>query len=444
VRAVLAQMSPPRYVVTSLLSRVKDDAGWSRGGLLSLRDDLAEPHVPVGDGWVRVRPELSGICGSDVAFAHATTSMVLTAFYAADRAILGHEVVGVVESVGSGVMRVAAGDRVVLDPVLSCRHRGYDPPCESCRRGLPYVCQRFDEPGITGMASPTHGFDTALGGGWGEVLVAHETQLHRIGSVPSRRAVLAEPASIGLHAALQWRRTGDRVVVIGPGTIGLLVTSALRMLHPDLDVAVVSPGEQGARSAVRSGASRTLPAGRAAVEALAESDGGRLLRPRMTRLPILERGVDAVFDCVAHPDTIDLGLHLLRPGGMLVLVGGAGRQHVDWSLVWNRQLTVQGTINFGPEPALEGRHTMDQVVDWLGDEAYPVDHLVTHVHPLDEWRTALSTASAGPRAAAVKVALRPNRSLPLVGPVPAPVPAPGPGPLPATAPRDDRGEVAAP
>lgn len=414
MRAVLAEMTTSRYLLTAVASRVKDDAGWSRGGMLSLREDVAEPRMPDADGWVRLRPELAGVCGSDVAIAHAKTSMVLTAFYAAPRAVLGHEVVGVVEEVGSGVTSVAEGDRVAVDPVLSCRHRGFDPVCRSCATGLPYVCERFDQPGVTRCQAATLGFDATLGGGWGELLVAHESQLYPVGSVPSRRAVLAEPASIALHAALHWKRQGDRAVVIGPGTIGLLVTAALRMLHPDLDVAVVSPGEFGADMARRSGASRTLPGGAAAVETLAASDGGRLVRPRMTKVPILERGVDAVFDCVAKPDTIDLALHVLRPGGMLVLVGAAGRQPVDWSLVWNRQITVQGTINFGPEPRLGGRHTMAQVVDWLVDESYPVDHLVTHVYDFGEWAIAMSTASAGPRAAAVKVALRPNPWLPIV------------------------------
>lgn len=414
MRAVVAELSPPKYVLTALASRVKDDAGWSRGGLLSLREDVAEPALPDAAGWVRLRPELSGVCGSDIAFAHAKTSMVLSAYYAAGRAVLGHEIVAVVDEVGRGVSTVTEGDRVVIDPVMSCRHRGFEPGCRSCQNGLPYVCDRFDEPGLTRTSAPTLGFDTALGGGWGEVVVAHESQLHHVGTVPSQRAVLAEPASIALHAALHWPRRGDRAVVIGPGTIGLLVTSALRMLHPDLDVAVVAPGEFGAQMARRSGASRTLPTGAAAVHTLAERDGGRVLRPRMTRLPILGRGVDVVFDCVAHPDTIDLGLHLLRPGGMFVLVGGAGKQPVDWSLVWNRQLTVQGTINFGPEPVLGGRHTMAQVVEWLGDHTYPVDHLVTHVHPLTQWRQALSTASGGPRRSAVKVALRPREDVALV------------------------------
>jgi threonine dehydrogenase-like Zn-dependent dehydrogenase len=60
---------------------------------------------------------------------------------------------------------------------------------------------------------------------------------------------------------------------------------------------------------------------------------------------------------------------------------------------------------------------MSEVVRWLADPAYPVDHLVTHSYPLAEWRQALRVASAGPRAGAVKVTLRPNLDLPLV-PVP--------------------------
>jgi threonine dehydrogenase-like Zn-dependent dehydrogenase len=412
MRAVTARLSTPRFVWTTLAHHVRDDAGWRRGGLLALRDDVPEPALPPGDGWVRLRPELAGICGSDVAFAHASTSLVLSAFYAADVAVLGHELSAVVEATGPGVRRVREGDRVLVDPVLSCEHRGFDPPCRSCAEGHPYVCERFDQPGRTGMRAPTLGFDLALGGGWGEVVVGHESQLHAAAGIPPRRAVLAEPASIALHAALRWTRRGDRVVVVGAGTIGLLVTAALRMLHPDLDIAVVVLGDFGARQAMSAGASRTLPGGAAAVEAVAARDGGRVLRPRLTSLPLLEQGVDAVFDCVAHADTIDLALHLLRPTGMLVLVGGAGRQSVDWSLVWNRQLTVQGTINFGPESALGGRHTMAQVREWLADPAYPVDHLVTHSYDLSDWDQALAAASAGPAAQAVKVTLRPNGAVP--------------------------------
>ena len=147
MRAVVADLSVPRYVRTALTR--------GRAGLLALRD-LPAPALPRAPGWVRLRPELSGICGSDVAVAHAKSSPVLSAYYTARHQILGHEIVAVVAD---------TGERVVLDPVLSCVHRGF-PLCRSCRDGVPYVCERFDQPGVTGCHSPTQGFDAALGGGW--------------------------------------------------------------------------------------------------------------------------------------------------------------------------------------------------------------------------------------------------------------------------------------
>ena len=398
MRAVLTDLSVPRYLATAASHRL----GLNAGGLLSLRDDLPAPALPDAPGWVRLRPELTGICGSDVGVAQAKSSLVLSAFYTARHQILGHEIVAVTDE----------GERVVVDPIVSCVHRGF-PLCRSCRDGFPYVCERFDQPGVSGCHAPALGFDAALGGGWGEQLVAHESQLHPVGDMPSRRAVLAEPTSIALHAALHWKRRGDRAVVVGPGTIGLLVIAALRRLHPDLDITAVGPGAFTPPYASRAGANRTLAPGPQVVETLANLHGGRVIRPRLTKVPLLEQGVDVVFDCVGLASTLDLGLHLLRPTGMLVLVGGAGKQPVDWSLVWNRQLTVQGSVNFGPEPALGGRHTMAEAVEWLADPAFGVDGLVTHVFPLERWRCALSAAAAGPRASAVKVALRPNPGLPV-------------------------------
>ena len=245
--------------------------------------------------------------------------------------------------------------------------------------------------------------------------IAHESQCFPIGKMPSKRAVLTEPASVALHVALHWQGGGERAVVIGPGAIGLLTVAALRRLHPDLDIAVLSPNAFGSDWAIKVGASRVLPSGPAAVEALAAEGGGRVLRPKMTKIPLLEQGVDLVIDCVGTPDTIDLGMHIVRAKGMLVLAGTAGRQEVDWSLVWKRELTVQGTTDPGPEPKFGGRRTSEQVVEWLGDPSYPVDGLVTHLFDLSEWKTAIETASNGPAASAVRVAMRPNPDLPIVG-----------------------------
>jgi len=418
MRAVLAELTPQRYVLTAAAQKLPrgrgKQVGWGRGGLLRLVEDEPTPRLPDAPGWVRLRPELSSICGSDVGLAHAKLSMLLSAYYADTAAIPGHEIVAVVDEVGPGVTRVAEGDRVAVDVVISCAQRGFDPVCRSCAAGMPNVCERFDQPGVSGCSSVSLGFTRALGGGWAEQVVAHESQLIPVGSMPSKRAVLTEPGAITLRAALHFSGEGERAVVIGPGAIGLLTVAALRRLHPALNISVVCPGAFGAEWAMKVGADRTLPVGPGAAEALAAQDGGRLLRPRTAKTPLLERGVDLVVDCVGSTDTIDQALHLLRPGGMLVLAGTASRQQVDWSLVWKRELTIQGTTDAGPEKKLGGRRTHDQVVEWLADPAYPVDGMVTHVFDLGEWTTALETASLGPDAHAVRVSLRPNADLPLV------------------------------
>lgn len=159
MKAVLADLSTPRYLWTAAAGKVKSDAGWGPGGLMRLAD-VPEPSLPKADGWVRIKPELSGICGSDVGLAHAKSSFVMSAFYAEPKAIPGHELVGVVTD-GS-----LEGQRVVLDPIISCVHRGFE-PCRTCREGRPYACERFDEAGITGCHAPGQGFSDAVGGGWG-------------------------------------------------------------------------------------------------------------------------------------------------------------------------------------------------------------------------------------------------------------------------------------
>jgi threonine dehydrogenase-like Zn-dependent dehydrogenase len=367
---------------------------------------------------VLLAPELSLICGSHIGLAHAKLSTVLSAYYPDTQQIPGHEFVAVVAQTGPGVTRVKEGDRVAVDVILSCVHRGFAPVCRSCAAGKPNVCERFDLPGVSGCAAPTLGFSRRTGGGWSQQVIAHESQLFPVGAMPSARAALTEPASVALHAALRWNGVGARAVVIGPGAIGLLTTAALRPLHPDLNISVVSPGEFGADWALRVGADRTLPAGGGAISALAEQDGGRLLHhtvtPGQPKLPILEQGVDLVVDCVGSPQTIDLALRIVRPTGMVVLAGAAGEQPMNWALVWKREITVQGTTDPGPEPTLGGRRTQEQVLEWLADPTYAVDGMVTHPYDLPEWKQALATASQGPAARSVRVGLRPNPDLPLV------------------------------
>src|SRR3954469_15353472 len=406
MRALVADLSTPRAAWTVVSSRVRHDAAWHRGGVLQMRD-VAVPQLPRSSGWVRVRPTRAGICGSDLKLLHVTGfSPVLTAYTPAQRVVLGHEITGVVEAAGPGVTRVKEGDAVVIEPTLRCLHKGL-PECRRCRAGEGHVCENLDRAGTLCVGQGL-GFSDVVGGGWSEGVLAHESMVVPAAGLAPERAVLAEPASVALHAALRWDRTGETAVVIGPGTIGLLVTAALRRLHPDLDITVVCAGEFGAERALRAGATRTVQQPAANVLAsVAAVVGARQITPRFGRLPVLDGGVDVVFDCVASADTVDLGLRLLRGRGSYVMVGTAARERIDWSLVWWRELTIRGAVVYGEEPAMGRRRTFDVIGEWLRDPAYPVGDLVTHTFALGQYREALAAASAGPGAGAVKVALRP-------------------------------------
>ena len=112
---------------------------------------------------------------------------------------------------------------------------------------------------------------------------------------------------------------------------------------------------------------------------------------------------DHVFDCVGSEQTVDMAMRMLRPRGTLVMVATAGRQKVDWSLLWFRELTALGTVVYATEQ--DGRRTFSIVREWLSDDAFNADMIVTHRFPLDRYADALDTATKGPRARALRVAL---------------------------------------
>ncbi|MFN8126407.1 MAG: alcohol dehydrogenase catalytic domain-containing protein [Candidatus Nanopelagicales bacterium] len=257
--------------------------------------------------------------------AHAKLSFVLSAFYQADRMIPGHEIVAVVSGTGPGVATLTEGDRVVVDPVIACELRGFE-PCARCAAEQPHLCERFDQPGIVECLAPVIGYSDAVGGGWGQELVAHESHCYVVGDLPSRRAVLAEPASIALHAALRWERAGDRVVVIGPGSIGLL-TAPPWMRH---QTCIIMVGRRSSAASARRWLGAWDPAGRTRRRA---SPGrhrrGTCSAPHDPH-PDPGTGVDAVFDCVGHSSTIDLGLHLLRPRGRWCWWERPEAKDADW------------------------------------------------------------------------------------------------------------------
>ncbi|HEX5578740.1 MAG TPA: alcohol dehydrogenase catalytic domain-containing protein, partial [Candidatus Limnocylindria bacterium] len=116
-----------------------------------------DPPPPRGDDWLRVRPTLAGICGTDMALLTGHASAILSPF-ASFPAVLGHEVVGVVEE---------DGRRAVMDPIIGCVVRGLE-PCRRCAAGQARFCARATEGGIApGLLI---GYCADLPGGWSDAM----------------------------------------------------------------------------------------------------------------------------------------------------------------------------------------------------------------------------------------------------------------------------------
>ncbi len=349
--------------------------------------DVAEPELPARD-WVRVSPTLSGICGSDLSAISGHASLYLDPLTSYPF-VPGHEVVGTLDD----------DTRVVIEPALGCQVRGVQPLCPRCAEGRPGLCYNVTEGPIeVGLQT---GYCADTGGGWGEVLVAHPSQLHPVPeSLSDEAAVLIEPFACCVHAALRGGATNnDIVVVLGAGTIGLLTVAAVRMFTPPKRLIAVAKHPTQRELAQKLGADQVINPSDI-FQRIRFATGARRL-DGIDR-PLLLGGSDVTFECVGRAGTLNDAVRFTREGGTLVAVGMPGEEKVDWAAIWQRELTVMGAYAYGAEPKRKGKRTFE-----LALEAAPDLHLETLAGPLfglGEYRDAIAYAMSAGRLGAVKVA----------------------------------------
>ena len=367
----------------------------------------ADPRHP-GESWVRVRPRLSGICGSDLALLTGRSSPYLSSLVSMPF-VPGHEVVGdLLEGVTTRDGEMPAGTRVVIDPVLSCTARGVE-PCSWCRAGQTNRCDHVTVGRVS--AGLQTGFCGDTSGGWSETFVAHRDQLHPVpDAISDERAVLAEPLACAVHSV---RRVtipaGASVVVLGAGTVGLLTVLALRALSQAGAITVIAKHDHQRRRAYELGATEVMEPGRAA-RGLRRSTGGALLHPERGA-PFLLGGADIAFECTGSG--LDTAARLVRAGGTVAL-SGMPSGPVDLTPVWYRELEVIGSYasrgaagSNGSEPPAEETSDFRAALNLAGEA--PLGDAVDAAYPLAEWRRALEHALAAGRSGSVKVAFDPRK-----------------------------------
>ena len=390
MKALQFDFHPLRYGATLLLGRLSRAAYWGPLSCLRYRD-VPEPPLP-GDDWVRVRTWYAGICGSDLNLILLRESPSLSP-YSSFPFTLGHENVGVVEETGPAVSDLRVGQRVVVDPPLTCAPRGFTEPCPACARGDPH-CHRYHEgrlaPGIQiGACRDT-------GGSWSPCFVAHRSQVFPVpDGVSDEDAVLAEPFACALHAvSLAPPAPGDRVLVVGGGVIGLCTVAALRALgYPCRIVALVRHSFQAEAARVLGADTVVQARGSRRYRAVADALGARLLKPVLGP-PVLAGGAPVVFECVGTGPAVDDALRFAAPGGRVVLVGlSAFPRGVDWTPIWFKELHVRGSFVTGSVDLPSGRRvrSLPLALELMRAGKARLGELVTHKFALEEYRTALAT-----------------------------------------------------
>jgi threonine dehydrogenase-like Zn-dependent dehydrogenase len=404
--AVRFHYRPVRYLLTRWASGRRPRSALGPLGCISL--DRVEPPALPGPEWVRVRTSLSGICGSDLAAVTAHDSFTLEPF-GAYPFTFGHENVGVIAESGAAVDDWAAGERVIVNPMLACEQRGIDPPCAACGRGDYGLC-RNTAAGDVG-SGPMIGYSPRAGGGWSPEFVAHRSQLHRAGDLPDEVAVLTDAFASALRPVmLQPPRDGDVVLVIGAGTIGVLTVGALRGTGWRGPLAVLGRHGFQLELARAAGADTVLRSRDEAYRWAASLPDARSYRPTLAPR-FVEGGPSLIFDTVGTSGTIGDAVALAREAGRIVLVGSAARITADWTRIWYRQLSVAGIFAYGSVRRRgECLDIYEATLELLRMGSVGDLRMVTHVFALEDYRAALTAALDKNGHRSVKVVFRPAGS----------------------------------
>jgi threonine dehydrogenase-like Zn-dependent dehydrogenase len=368
-------------------------------GPARLREVSAPPLPP---GWAMVRVAQCGLCTSDIHLIRLGFSPRVAPVAAegadASPVILGHELVGEVQSAGEGC-GLSVGQRVVSRSggFRNCFNLGGE-LCPRCARGEYAFCHRHGP-------SP---HEPIRGGGYAELYWEHAANLLPVpAGLSNDHAMLAEPLACSLRAALKLEApSGSRVLVLGAGLQGLAAVHWLKNLRPDLKIACLARHEFQADLAAKLGAASVLKS--ADPQALAD-----LTETRYSSFGgngLLQEGFDAVIDAVGTPGTIHQALRWIRPGGLLVVLGAyLAYGRLDYTPIWFREVRVAGVYAHGMEH-FEGRDvpTLALTLELLASRAPLPVNLVTHRAPLREFARAMAIPDNKKSTRAVRVAIVPN------------------------------------
>lgn len=373
MRALVFRSGPIQRALAGLLGGEAPRPWWRGHPGLALRE---VPEVELPGGWVRVAVDRAAVTRSDLdLILHRAAAPPVPS--GRPGVVPGAEILGNVVEVHPSVTSVAPGDRVVVDPTLSCRERGFpDAPCDACRAGWPWACGRAGERGRTRIGARPLGPGRRLGahpelpGGWAPRILAHHGQLLGVPAGWSSRVALLTLAVARVLPAVEWLLAAGSEGAVPRGTrvLGDPAEARVAALLAGLPAAEPEPGEARHLLLTSPG-----PGDWAAVRAAAAPGA---------RVAVVGGGWEPC------------------PGSGVEVRSFAGYGHRPW-----RSSDANG--RGGGEGGLRD---LDRARALVGRIAGGLQDVLTHVYPVRQFRRALATAEGRGGSEAGRVALAPDDS----------------------------------
>ncbi|MFX1390761.1 MAG: zinc-binding dehydrogenase [Promethearchaeota archaeon] len=367
--------------------------------------------------WGVIKTILCGICGSDhkQIFLDGNRDNPMTALISWPQ-ILGHEAVGYIEKAGTN-SKLKIGQRVVLNPWISCVPREIKPLCIACQDGNNTLCRNFNK----GIVSPGihSGNSSDVTGGFAEYFPVHESMAIRIpDDISMDEALLSDPFSVAFHSTLKVDlKPGSVCVVYGCGNLGLLTILILKKIYNEIKVIAISRFPHQANIAKKFGADLILnssPTDRI-VKTVADYLNCDIYYINKKK-PWLIEGVDFLFDTVASAETLETGIRIVKArkkdpytneilSGIIVVTGVSSPKRFEWTPWYFKEISIIGSNAFAIEQ-FDGKkeHAYYHYFRFLQLGIIDPSPIITHKFPLVEYKRALVTARAQKRFRSIKVA----------------------------------------
>lgn len=322
----------------------------NENGQIEVRD-VPEPSPKENE--VKIKIAYAGICGTDLG-VYSGAKQVNPPI------IMGHEFSGVITEVGAGVKGWKAGDRVIAETT-----KEYCGQCVFCKTGRHSLCAKRGA------------FGQQVDGVYADYVCQKQEFLHRIPeNVSLKEAALVEPAACTCHAIFDRNsfKANDKVLVIGPGPMGLLTVEMLKTVNAFVVITGVSVDKERLELAKTLGADAAAVTPEVSIQELVDSFTNG-------------EGFDYVLDCAGSENCIESAFEAVKKCGTILQIGTPGAKGVflkHYADIMMRELTVKG--------AFSHRYTnWDKTLDLVGAELLDLKKLISHTFTLEQAKEAFET-----------------------------------------------------